>query len=150
MVKDSAPVAVLTQSDLQDLPDVIDERLRVIDLSNEFIFEDLPETNLDRAETGVDPECLAYVIYTSGSTGEPKGSEIPHRSIPGFIFGADYVRFDEEAVLLQHSSLSWDAMMLELWPALLTGGRSVLAYQRVLSAEDIRKYVQEAESIRCG
>ncbi|HET9366280.1 MAG TPA: amino acid adenylation domain-containing protein, partial [Candidatus Angelobacter sp.] len=86
----------------------------------------------------------ACVIYTSGSTGEPKGSEIPHRSIPGFFLGTDYVCFDEETVLLQHSSVSWDAMMLELWPALLRGGRSVLAYQRVLSTEDIRKYVQEA------
>ncbi|MGC2742257.1 MAG: amino acid adenylation domain-containing protein, partial [Candidatus Angelobacter sp.] len=144
ILEDSAPVALLARSDLQGLPDAIDKRLRVIDLSNEFICEDLPETNLDRAETGVDPECLACVIYTSGSTGEPKGSEIPHRSIPGFIFGADYVRFNEETVLLQHSSVSWDAMMLELWPGLLTGGRSVLAYQRVLSAEDIRKYVQDA------
>ena len=74
---------------------------------------------------GVDPESLAYVIYTSGSTGEPKGSEIPHRSIPGFIFGTDYVSFDEETVLLQHSSVSWDAFTLELWGALLRGGRSV-------------------------
>ena len=94
-------------------------------------------------ETGVDPENLAYVIYTSGSTGEPKGSEIPHRSIPGFIFGTDYVSFDEETVLLQHSSVSWDAFTLELWRALLRGGRSVLAQQqRVTSGEEIREYVQ--------
>jgi amino acid adenylation domain-containing protein len=52
------------------------------------------------------------------------------------------VRFNEETVLLQHSSVSWDALTLELWGALLTGGRSVLARQRVLSAEEIRKYVQ--------
>ncbi len=104
----------------------------------------LPDTNLERAETGVDAECLAYVIYTSGSTGEPKGSEIPHRSIPGFIFGTDYVRFDEATVLLQHSSVSWDAFTLELWGALLRGGRSVLAQQpRVTSGEEIRQYVQE-------
>ncbi|HET9282375.1 MAG TPA: amino acid adenylation domain-containing protein [Candidatus Angelobacter sp.] len=144
ILEDSAPVALLARNDLRGLPSVIDERVQIIDPGNEFMFEDMPETNLDRAETGVDPECLACVIYTSGSTGEPKGSEIPHRSIPGFFLKIDYVRFDEETVLLQHSSVSWDAMMLELWPALLRGGRSVLAYQRVLSAEDIRKYVQEA------
>ncbi|HET9280362.1 MAG TPA: condensation domain-containing protein, partial [Candidatus Angelobacter sp.] len=144
ILEDSAPVALLARNDLQGLLRGIDERVHVIDLSSDFMFEDLPETNLDRAETGVDPECLACVIYTSGSTGEPKGSEIPHRSIPGFFLRTDYVRFDEETVLLQHSSVSWDPLMLELWPALLRGGRSVLAYQRVLSAEDIRKYVQEA------
>ncbi len=143
ILEDSAPVVLLARGDLQGLP-VIDERIAIVDVSNEMVWAGLPERNLNRAETGVDAECLACVIYTSGSTGEPKGSEIPHRSIPGFIFGAEYVRFDEETVLLQHSSVSWDAMMLELWPALLRGGRSVLAYQRVLSAEDVRQYVQEA------
>ena len=145
ILQDSAPVALLVSSEWQGMEDLaggIHEGIQIIDLANEDVFTNLPETNLDRAETGVDPENLACVIYTSGSTGEPKGSEIPHRSIPGFIFGTDYVRFDEETVLLQHSSVSWDAFTLELWPALLNGGRSVLARQRVLSAEEIREYVQ--------
>ncbi|HEX2188124.1 MAG TPA: amino acid adenylation domain-containing protein [Longimicrobiaceae bacterium] len=76
--------------------------------------------------TVVTPEHLAFVVYTSGSTGEPKGTGVPHRAVPGFFRGADYVRFGEEEVLLQHSSTSWDAFALELWPALLTGGRCVL------------------------
>src|SRR5579864_6019784 len=142
MLQDSAPVALLARSDLRDLPAGIEAGIQIVDVGNEVMYEDLPETNLERSETGVDPECLAYVIYTSGSTGEPKGSEIPHRSIPGFIFGTDYVRFDEETVLLQHSSVSWDAFTLELWAALLRGGRSVLAYERIQSAQEIRKYVQ--------
>ncbi|HST62231.1 MAG TPA: condensation domain-containing protein, partial [Longimicrobium sp.] len=74
----------------------------------------------------VSPEHLAYVIYTSGSTGVPKGAEVPHRAIPGFFRGADYVRFDERQAVLQHSSMSWDGLTLELWPVLLTGGRCVL------------------------
>jgi amino acid adenylation domain-containing protein len=143
ILEDSAPVALLARSDLRDLPAGIEAEIQIVDVGNGIVYEDLPETNLERRETGVDPECLAYVIYTSGSTGEPKGSEIPHRSIPGFIFGTDYVSFDEETVLLQHSSVSWDAFTLELWPALLTGGRSVLArQQRVASGEEIREYVQ--------
>src|ERR1043166_6467186 len=143
MLQDSAPVALLVRSDLQGMPGAMEAGIQMVDLGNEVVHEELPETNLDRAETGVNPESLAYVIYTSGSTGEPKGSEIPHRSIPGFIFGTDYVGFDEETVLLQHSSVSWDAFTLELWGALLRGGRSVLAReQRVTSGEEIREYVQ--------
>jgi amino acid adenylation domain-containing protein len=145
MLQDSAPVALLVSSERQGLGDLaggMHQGVHVIDLTNVYVFGNLPETNLDRAETGVDPENVACVIYTSGSTGEPKGSEIPHRSIPGFIFGTDYVCFDEESVLLQHSSVSWDAFTLELWPSLLSGGRSVLARQRVMSAEEIREYVQ--------
>ncbi len=84
-----------------------------------------------RVSAEVGPEHLAYVIYTSGSTGEPKGTEVPHRAIPGFFHGVDYVRFDCGQVLLQHSSPSWDGMTLELWPALLTGGTSVL-YEGVM------------------
>ena len=142
ILEDSAPVTLLVSNDGQGLANLTHAGMQVIDVANEDAFINLPETNLDRAETGVDVENLAYVIYTSGSTGEPKGSEIPHRSIPGFIFGTDYVRWGEDTVLLQHSSVSWDAFTLELWPALLRGGRSVLAQQRVLSAEEIRKYVQ--------
>src|SRR5215831_7976790 len=143
ILEDSAPVALLVRSDLQGMPGAIEAGIQMVDLGNEVVYESLPETNLDRAETGVDPENLAYVIYTSGSTGEPKGSEIPHRSIPGFVFGTDYVGFDEETVLLQHSSMSWDPPTLELWGPLLKGGRSVLAReQRVTSGEEIREYVR--------
>ncbi len=143
ILQDSAPVALLARGDLQDLPGGIEAGIQIVDVGNEIVWGDQPERNLERVETGVDAECLAYVIYTSGSTGEPKGSEIPHRSIPGFIFGTDYVRFDEETVLLQHSSVSWDPLTLELWGALLTGGRSVLAQQqRVSSGEEIREYVK--------
>ncbi|HEX8275245.1 MAG TPA: non-ribosomal peptide synthase/polyketide synthase [Longimicrobiaceae bacterium] len=72
------------------------------------------------------PDHLAYVIYTSGSTGRPKGTEVPHRAVPGFFRGADYARWDASTVVLQHSSVSWDALTLELWPALLSGGTCVL------------------------
>ncbi|MFL5542792.1 MAG: non-ribosomal peptide synthetase, partial [Longimicrobiaceae bacterium] len=74
----------------------------------------------------VTPEHLAYVIYTSGSTGTPKGSQIPHRAIPGFFRGAGYCGFGAGEAVLQHSSTSWDALTLELWPALLSGGTCVL------------------------
>ncbi|MFP2925789.1 amino acid adenylation domain-containing protein [Pyxidicoccus sp. 3LG] len=76
--------------------------------------------------TAVTPDDLAYVMYSSGSTGTPKAVEVPHRAIPGFIFGVGYVTFDEEQVLLQYSSISWDALTLELWPALLCGARCVV------------------------
>ena len=74
----------------------------------------------------VTPDHTVYVIYTSGSTGTPKGTEVPHRAIPGFFQGAGNARFGPGEVVLQHSSTSWDALTLELWPALLTGGTVAL------------------------
>ncbi|MET0396568.1 MAG: amino acid adenylation domain-containing protein, partial [Longimicrobiaceae bacterium] len=90
----------------------------------------------------VTPEHLCYVIYTSGSTGLPKGTEVPHRAIPGFFRGADYARWDERTVVLQHSSVSWDALTLELWPALLSGGRCVLHPGRSLDPEGLVREVE--------
>ncbi len=89
------------------------------------------------------PENLAYVIYTSGSTGEPKGTEVPHRAIPGFFRGVDYARFDGEQVTLQHSPVSWDALTLELWSALLTGGTCVLQPGRGGEPEELAAQVRE-------
>ncbi len=107
----------------------------------------LGEREHDTAEAGapepaVSAENLAYVIYTSGSTGTPKGTAVPHRAIPGFFRGADYARFDEAQVLLQHSSVSWDVLTLELWPALLTGGTCVLYPGRAAEPEELGRQVR--------
>jgi amino acid adenylation domain-containing protein len=74
---------------------------------------------------GVTPDGLAYVIYTSGSTGKPKGTEVPHRAIPGFVPAVDAEGVGPGHVFLQYSAISWDALTLELWPALLHGGTCV-------------------------
>jgi len=71
-------------------------------------------------------EHLAYITYTSGSTGQPKGAAIPHRSIIGFMDGVDYLQMDAAQTFLHYSSISWDALTLELWPALAYGARCVL------------------------
>ncbi|HEX8274724.1 MAG TPA: amino acid adenylation domain-containing protein, partial [Longimicrobiaceae bacterium] len=92
----------------------------------------------------VSPEGLAFIVYTSGSTGEPKGTEVPHRAVPGVFLGVDYARFDAGETHLQHSSTSWDALVLELWGALLTGGTCVLYPGRTsepgLLGEQVREH----------
>lgn len=98
----------------------------------------LPRLLLDQAEAdlaaapttspavAVSPADIAYVTFTSGSTGRPKGSLIPHRAIPGFFRGNDLINAGPGEVWLQHSSVLWDALTLELWPALLSGGTVAL------------------------
>jgi len=90
----------------------------------------------------VTPDDVAYVTYTSGSTGNPKGALIPHRSIPGFMFGVDYVTFDASQTLLLASSISWDAFSLELWPALLHGGRCVLLPSPIVTPKDLKDAIE--------
>ncbi|MEW5925947.1 MAG: amino acid adenylation domain-containing protein [Gemmatimonadota bacterium] len=119
MLADSGARVLLTQERLRDRLPALEAELVVLD-------EEVPGDDDAPLPAGVSPESLAYVVYTSGSTGQPKGTGVPHRAIPGFFWGADYARFDEGTVIVQHSSTSWDALTLELWPALLAGGRCVL------------------------
>ena len=71
-------------------------------------------------------ENLAYVSYTSGSTGRPKGVAVPHRAVLRLVCNTNYIKLDQQDVVLQMAPLSFDASTLELWGALLNGGRLVV------------------------
>ncbi|MGR6914287.1 non-ribosomal peptide synthetase [[Actinomadura] parvosata] len=71
-------------------------------------------------------EDVACVMFTSGSTGRPKGVAATHSAIIGTFWGQDYADFGPDQVFLQCSPVSWDAFALELFGALLFGGRCVL------------------------
>lgn len=146
MLQSSGSMAVLTQGSLLALWNgMSEESLPVIDMATaEPEWQRQPESNPDCGVVGVTPRHLAYVIYTSGSTGLPKATEVPHRSIPGFIHDVEYARFGSDSVCLQHSSVSWDALTLELWPMLLTGGQCVLHSGKMITASELRNYVHDA------
>jgi phthiocerol/phenolphthiocerol synthesis type-I polyketide synthase E len=67
-------------------------------------------------------ESLACVYYTSGSTGVPKGVAVPHRAVLRLIDG-DSAACGPGEVWAQLAPLSFDAATLEIWGALLHGGR---------------------------
>ncbi len=101
-----------------------------------------PEHNPERA---VSEEDLAYCVYTSGSTGQPKGVAVPHRSLLGFMSHVDYAAFDAECVTLHYSSVSWDVLTLELWPALCHGGRCVLFDGEEVSPQALARALQSGQ-----
>ncbi|MEU2034695.1 amino acid adenylation domain-containing protein [Nocardia amamiensis] len=73
------------------------------------------------------PEHLAYVIYTSGSTGKPKGVPVPHAAIADHIQGfiAEWGMTAEDR-LLQSSSVSFDASLLDIFVTLVLGARLIV------------------------
>ncbi|HKH44413.1 MAG TPA: amino acid adenylation domain-containing protein, partial [Thermoanaerobaculia bacterium] len=97
------------------------------------------------ADPGVEltPEHLVYVSYTSGSTGRPKGVEVRHRGVLRLLCGTDFADFSGGRTLLQLSPIAFDASTVEIWGALLHGGRCVLLPQRVPSVAELGRVVRE-------
>ncbi|MFI1914972.1 amino acid adenylation domain-containing protein [Nocardia sp. NPDC020380] len=73
------------------------------------------------------PGNLAYVIYTSGSTGRPKGVPVSHAAIADHLVGftAQWGMTAEDR-LLQSSSVSFDASLLDVFVTLTLGARLVI------------------------
>lgn len=68
----------------------------------------------------------AHLLFTSGSTGRPKGVLLPHRGTVRLVRGNDFISITSSDVFLQAAPASFDASLLEIWGALLNGGRLVL------------------------
>ncbi|WP_396133713.1 amino acid adenylation domain-containing protein [Chamaesiphon sp. OTE_75_metabat_556] len=138
MLADAQTPILLTQTYLQDRLPI--DRQTVVNLDSDW--EIISHHKTDNLPNEVSPENLAYITYTSGSTGTPKGTEIPHRSIIGLMFGVDYMHLDADQIWLQHSSISWDALTLELWTPLLHGGRCVLYPEKIPTPKSLIEIIQ--------
>ena len=86
---------------------------------------------------------LAYVSYTSGSTGRPKGVAVPHSGVVRLVRENNFARLSEENSFLQLAPISFDASTLELWGALLNGGRCVVLSEKVLTAAEMGAAIRD-------
>ncbi|WP_282793259.1 non-ribosomal peptide synthase/polyketide synthase [Streptomyces sp. CC224B] len=110
MLTDAAPAVVL------DDPDHV-----------RAVLDDDSAPAPDPRPAPVGPDHAAYVIYTSGSTGTPKGVTVTHRGIAGFSrAAAEQYAVGPGDRVLQFSSPSFDAAVLELCSSLLSGATLVV------------------------
>ncbi|KAL8692339.1 MAG: hypothetical protein Q9218_002613 [Villophora microphyllina] len=73
------------------------------------------------------PHCtgsdIAYLIFTSGSTGKPKGTMVSHGAFASnAIAHAPAMRIDQSSRVLQFSSYTFDASIVEVLTTLMMGG----------------------------
>ncbi|CAB3734801.1 Linear gramicidin synthase subunit D [Paraburkholderia sediminicola] len=96
------------------------------------------------ASARVHPDQLAYVVFTSGSTGRPKGVAISHRALASHI--DDFIAMHEvgrDDVVLQFSTLSFDASIEQLWPALAVGAAVAMRGDASWDPEMLEAYLRD-------
>ncbi|HYG64691.1 MAG TPA: amino acid adenylation domain-containing protein, partial [Thermoanaerobaculia bacterium] len=116
-----APVLVTTVDLLERLP-----RTLAITVVLDELADLEGEGEEGDPEISVGADSLAYLMYTSGSTGTPKGVAVLHRAVGRLVRCGDFAHFGPEQAWAQLAPLSFDASTLEIWGALLHGGRLVL------------------------
>ncbi|MEU3451271.1 amino acid adenylation domain-containing protein [Streptomyces thermolilacinus] len=129
-----------------DLPDTMGERLpgvRVVPVDGGDPDADAGTEAEADPDVVVGPDDIAYINFTSGSTGVPKGVPVRHRSIARLVFGARYARLDGDSTLLQLAPVTFDAATLEIWGALLHGGRCVLHPSRFVRLSELGAVLRE-------
>jgi amino acid adenylation domain-containing protein/thioester reductase-like protein len=110
------------------------EQARRLSFEGEVVVldEDAGPADDEGPASGATAEDLAYIMFTSGSTGRPKGVAIPHRAVVRLVVQTNYIAFGPSDRVMHASSLSFDASTFEIWGALLSGARVVMASQDVL------------------
>ncbi|MGH3907542.1 MAG: non-ribosomal peptide synthase/polyketide synthase, partial [Pseudonocardiaceae bacterium] len=148
MLADARPVLVITLADIAaqlPCPEGM-EMLLVDDPKTVSTLEELPHdvvTDANRAAPLL-LEHPAYVIYTSGSTGRPKGVVVPHAGLASFS-AAEVQRYAVRAGdrVLQFSSPSFDASVLELCMSLPVGAALVVPPSGPLVGEQLAEVLSE-------
>ncbi|ARK60031.1 non-ribosomal peptide synthetase [Burkholderia pseudomallei] len=124
MLRDSAPIAVLTSRASRDLvASPLPDRapLVVIDAAA-CPWDALSGDDLDPNDIELNATHLCYVIYTSGSTGQPKGVMIEHRNLVNYTLDAiRWFGLGPGETVLQQNSLNFDLSLEEIVPALSSG-----------------------------
>ncbi len=87
---------------------------------------------------------LAYVSYTSGSTGKPKGVCVPQRGVVRLVKNTNFVRVGDDETFLQFAPIAFDASTLEIWGALLNGGRLVIYPAGPTSLEELGRFIERS------
>ncbi|PKM52554.1 MAG: hypothetical protein CVV02_00005, partial [Firmicutes bacterium HGW-Firmicutes-7] len=148
MLKDSGAKVLITTKEL--LGDTSIDSGKIIFIEEYDFKRENKEISLGLALPR--PDDLAYMIYTSGSTGKPKGVKICHESLTAFITWCkiEYqLKAGDKACC--YCSLSFDASVIDLFPALTVGGELHIASEEMrFDLNCFQRYINEHEIYCCA
>ncbi len=148
MLADAQPVVTLSRRDVvRDLAGLDPAALIVLD-DPDIAAEVNRMPGCAPADIGrtakLQPAHPAYVIYTSGSTGRPKGVVVSHAGLASFAAAeAEHYQVRPGDRVLQYSSPSFDASVLELCMALPAGAALVVPPPGPLLGEQLASVLAE-------
>ena len=146
MIEDARPRSIIATTAIAarwqaDTPLLCLDRSDVSTALARYDSSDVTNTQRRHPLTSLHP---AYVIYTSGSTGTPKAVVVPHRGIPD-LAASQLQQFviTSQSRVLQFSSFSFDAAMMELLMAFASGACLVLPGGGTAVGDDLAKVLND-------
>ncbi len=96
-----------------------------------ILLEDIKKSERDLEviplNLSISLDAIAYVIYTSGSTGKPKGVKVTHANTINLLTSlAIEPGINENDKIFAHTTISFDAMIMEIFLPLLHGSCIVI------------------------
>jgi pseurotin A synthetase (hybrid polyketide synthase/nonribosomal peptide synthetase) len=128
VVKDCQPAAILCRQrdELNYMAELVDT-IQILDLTF-----DLPSSIIPLCETFSElcQDSPVVLLYTSGTTGVPKGVLLSNGNLKAHIQAMEQFMDLGRQVILQQSSLSFDASLFQILNALVYGGTCIMATGR--------------------
>lgn len=110
-----------------------------------FVEQGLQPRPCGIPSTTAEPCSLAYILYTSGTTGKPKGVMIDHRNVCHYARAfAHEFHPGEGDVMMQHSVITFDIFVEEVFATLLNG--AALAIPSEETKSDMKHLMRFVES----
>ncbi|WP_417903620.1 amino acid adenylation domain-containing protein [Caldimonas brevitalea] len=136
LCEDAAIAVVLGQTVLSGMTAALPRRIVTLAI-DKLVQPDVPRHDPDLR---LDPRQLAYLVYTSGSTGRPKAVAVPHAALVAHVQAmAERFGLTASDRVLQFSTLSFDASVDQLFPALLSGATVVLRGPQLWDSGELRE-----------
>ena len=138
--KDASIPIILTQDSLVERYKIIFPDITINSLKH---FVKNERTDLD-AKICVSRQKAAYVIYTSGTTQSPRGVVVEHGALLNTICNhIQYLHVDNDSIVLNFSSPTFDVYVAELAMTLCTGAKLCITPKKGILGQTLFDFMEQ-------